>query len=402
VAHGLFIVVSEMTKPKHVVQRKKIEAELSKHLALRPKSLETYGKVLCIFSDETGIDLFDLPKLAEIEEATEAYIMRHRHDRGAKYLNVVFSAIKAWVFAKGLIKNRNQFKEISFDRSSRKTDALTEQPLTTDLIKKLFDVSDAHEKVLLCLYALCGLRPSLLPQLKVRDFLNHDAVIENGKLKFNVKNPFLTVPKDYEGNKAHITFFVILPSKATEYVEFCVNQNETVRPETRLLQKYDSTIAIHAKVKNMFVTVGFSGRPYLLRSFADRLLDKTIEDQDLKEFMMGHKGKISAIYQFRAPTDEDKTEYRKQYSVTERRINEEIFGAASSEQLNIAEATANFAQSLGVPKDQIERIYHMLSEGKLTLEAYNKMIREQTQVALQERMKEQVKEVLEEINGKQT
>jgi integrase len=364
---------------------------------------------LCIFAADTGIDLFNLPDLATVEARTESYIMRHTRDLAPKTLNIVFSAVKTWCLAEGLVRNRKMFKEIRFDRTSRQTDAMTERPLENETIKQLFNVSDAQEKVLLGLYGLCGMRPSLLPQLKVSNFLNHDAEIVNGKLKFNSKNPFLIVPREYDGNKANITFFVIIPSKVAEYIEHTVNKaNDRVTPETLLLSKYATEVAIYKKIKLMFRDVGFSGRPYLLRSFADNLLDQTLghADEDLKERMLGHKGKISAVYQFHGLTDEIKKEYLAKYQKVENWINERIFGTVSTEQKTQAELLSAYATNIGVPAEKVAALMKELFDTPLSFEDFQKRLTAATNDALETRMTTKFETMFREMNhkynGKQT
>ena len=61
--------------------------------------------------------------------------------------------------------------------------------------------------------------------------------------------------------------------------------------------------------------------PYRLRNYGNYLLKK-INDNDLKEKFMGHKGKISAVYQFHGINEEQEDDYRRQYQVVDDWINE--------------------------------------------------------------------------------
>ena len=388
--------------------REKIEIELRKRLAAKPRTVQSYAIQLHLFCKAQQIDPFDFPKLGleEIEDRTETHMLKLRDKIAPKTLNLQFCAIKTWCFALHMIKNRKLFREIDFDKDSRKTDAMTEKPLETEHIKKIMQISDAYEQALVGLLGLDGLRPSLLSQLKVGNLNPEDYTIENGKLVFKTQNPFLSIPKDYEGNKAHITFFVILPTKITQQLMYCVNNTaEPVTPQTKLIKKYAETEqTVYQKCKEIFRKIGFVGRPYLLRSYADRLLDRNLRnptsekrDEDLKEFMLGHKGKISAIYQFKALSHEDKAEYLKAYSQVDKWINEKIFSIVSNESLEIASATAKFAETMGAPKEKIAAILELFSKNKLSLDAYEKQLKGLTETTMKETMKQQVRSMMQEI-----
>ena len=294
-------------------------------MSLRPATLNVYSKALKKFCEAVEIDPLELPKrqLEDIEDMTERFIISNQGKVSPKYLNIIYNAVKTWCYVHKLLKNRKTFREIKFDKSSRKVDALTERPLEPHHVKTAFQISDANEKVLLGLYGIAGIRPKLIPQLTIEQIHPDHYVIERGQLKFTVKNPFVFIPKEWQGNKACITFFVKLHSQVARLIEQTVNMdNETVTAKTALTSKYRADVNINRKVKKIYAKIGFKGRPYLLRTFADRILDKTIGDEDLKEFMMGHKGKISAIYQFKQLTKDDIAEYTKHYEATRARGNE--------------------------------------------------------------------------------
>lgn len=136
-------------------------------MVLKPTSLTAYARSIDKFCTEQEINPFDFPKigLEAIIDMAETYIINHVDTLAPKYLNVIYNAVKTWCFVLRMIKNRKLFREIKFDKQSRKMDAMTEQPLETRHIRELMMISDAHERTLLGLYALCALRPSLIPQL---------------------------------------------------------------------------------------------------------------------------------------------------------------------------------------------------------------------------------------------
>jgi len=373
-----------------------------RRFGLREKSAKVYACVLGKFCKQKDIVPCDFPNLGleHIEQLTEDFILDNINTLAPKSLNVYYSSIKTWCYIQRMIKSRKNFKEIKFDKTSRKVDALTETPLETRHIKQMMKICDAHEKVLVGLYGLCGLRPSLIPQLRIENLHQADYELEKGKIKFTKKNPMVFIPRHCKGNKAKITFFVILPSRLAELVEYVLNKNSVVTQETGLISKYRSYNSIYYKIATIFEKVGFSGRPYLLRSYADRLLDKTITDEDLKEFMLGHKGKISAIYQFRQLTEEDKSVYLNDYQTTDEWINKNIFEAGTEKQVDQAEAVARFAKSIGVEENVISEFLKEFKIGKLTMTQYEQRIAEVTERTLDQKMETKFEQLYLKMEAK--
>ena len=152
------------------------------------------------------------------------FIRTNQGTLAPKYLNVVYYATKRWCAIKELIKGARMFKEIKFDKSSRKNDAMSETPLETKDIKNGFKVSNIDKKVDWGLYGLCGLRPRLIPQLRVKHIFARNRKIENGNLSL-VKPTIMIIPREIEGNKANITFMVFIPTRLAELIELRLNHN---------------------------------------------------------------------------------------------------------------------------------------------------------------------------------
>jgi len=360
----------------------KIRETFKARLGAKRKTVEMYALTLARFCKSENVEPFDFETLGleTIEDKCENFIRQNQDRLSPKYLNVIFNAVKSWCFCTKLIKSRKLFREIKFDKSSRKFDAINEVSLETSHIKQMIQTSDMDTKILVGLYAFAGLRPALIPQLTVGDFAVNDYTLQNGKIEFQNKNPFLYVNKNYEGNKAHITFFVMLHSKITELLETALNSNtEPVTTKTQLMRMYNSQDAIYQKIVALFAEVGFSGRPYLLRSFADKVLDRHLmssesgqekRDEDLKEFMLGHKGKISAIYQLKALSTEDAIQYRKMYDNVDKWLCEKVFGMASED----AQAQARIAQKFGVDPERLETMLETLQSGKMTMQTFDEQL----------------------------
>ena len=361
----------------------KIREMFKTRLNLKRTSLNGYTFALARFCNSQKIEPFDFAKvgLERVEEAVEQFIRNYQNELSPKYLNTIYCAVKSWCFCTRMIKSRKLFREVKFDKSSRKVDAITELSLETSHIKKLVEMADIDGKILIGLYGFAGLRPVLIPRLTVGDFAANDYTLQNGKIHFVSKNPFLFVRKELEGNKAHIKFFTILPSKVAELLETVLNSaDEPVTLKTPLLRKHGSAPAIYQKVVQMFAKIGFVGRPYLLRSYADKLLDRNLacseasgekRDTDLKEFMMGHKGTIAAVYQFRALSEEDAKQYRKMFESVDKWLNVNVFGIAAEDDYNRAKMQCEVAVKFGASQERMTEMLALLNVGKMTMQAFD-------------------------------
>ncbi len=73
----------------------------------------------------------------------------------------------------------------------------------------------------------------------------------------------------------------------------------------------------------------------MLRSYADKILERITRqynEEDLKEFLMGHKGRVSAIYQIKGLTEEDEKLYRNMYvKACDEWINANIFEVCNNQ-----------------------------------------------------------------------
>ena len=140
----------------------------------RQSSAVTYRKALKRFCVEWGLassDLVRLP-LSEIEDLTETFIHRNKRKISPKYLNVIYCAVKSWCQFTRKIKHTSQFRQIKFDKSSRNTRDCA--MLTKEIVKRLFDNANLKEKIVLSFYGVNALRPSLIPQILLENFLQSD------------------------------------------------------------------------------------------------------------------------------------------------------------------------------------------------------------------------------------
>ena len=338
--------------------------------------------------------------LERVENLTEDFILDHRKILAPRYLNVIYNAVKTWLFVNRKIKSRKLFKEIKFDKSSLKVSALLTESITTTDMKKMLQLANGEESVVIGFYGLMGLRPSLISQLKVKHIHKRSKTIKDKGIQ--LKRPCLVIvpSKDgnndwVKGNKAHIDFMVFVPSRITELTELNLNKIP-ITDETKLTC-VDSNRDVRYIIKKYLKMINKEHlSPYRLRNYADYVLDKNIADKDLKEQLMGHKGTISAVYQFRGLSPEKEDEFRKEYMKVDRWIDENIYGALSETDRKIAIAQSTLAETLGVPKEKVAEILNLLDEGKITLEQFNKTIAIQIQQSYREQIKDEIKKLIKE------
>lgn len=264
----------------------------------RPSSANTYLSAIIRYCSHVGItpqQLADI-SLEAIEKQTEAYIFEHQGQLSPSFLNITYSAMKKFCLWQNKIKNFAQFKQIDFDKSSR---VVHERAfLTPAQFRKLFDHADIREKCVLALYGVHGLRPALIPQLKIEDIMGWQNCITNNQIELS-EYMWLMIKSDYRGNKARIQFPAILTNETADWISQHLNSRardgEKLGGKTQLVHIPTKT-AVSEIVRKVYKQIGFNGRPYLLRHYANKLMKKAYDDAELKEWCMGHKGSISAVY----------------------------------------------------------------------------------------------------------
>ena len=376
---------------------------------MKESSAKAYASAITSFCEFAKVsDLHGLNNLGidRIETLMQQWINQSRSRLSPKYLNVTYCSVKRWCQIHGLIKSTKMFREIKFDKSSRKTDALAETMLETKHIKAGFKVADLVDQIDWGLYALCGLRPRIIPQLKVGNLYPRNYEITSRKLRFTVKPPLMIIPRTYAGNKGNITFIVFIPTKLAELLEMQLSTIDNVTAETKI-SECRNTRAVYFKIKCLFKhrSIDFKGRPYLLRKYADRILDritKIYNDEDTKEFLMGHKGKISALYQVTGLTKERENELRDMYvNACDRWISRNIFETASQEEIDKAEMLIAYSQQIAeINKDKLEALRQAFKKGTLTVEALQAELGKFTRRALDKTMEAKFEQLFLRMNRK--
>lgn len=378
---------------------------------LKQSSAGVYTRGIKRFCCRYAINPYDFPTigLERIEELMTDFIADNRDTLAPKYLNIIFNAVKRWCYITKMIKSAKMFKEIKFDKSSRKSSALRERNIATEKVKIAFKITELDDSVDFGLYSLVGLRPQIIPQLKVNDIITEPTpnyeIDKNGKFRFTVKSPMMIIPRNYKGNKGNIDFIVFIPTKLAELIEMRLNRNGVVTKQTKISEA-DNVREIYYKMKKVLQdpAIGFNGRPYLLRSYADNIImriERIHNDRDFKEFLMGHKGTISAIYQMRGMTKEEETQYRKMYvSACDKWVSEQIFEMISKEELDKAELLARFARQLGANETNITQVTKAFKNGKIDMQQFETKLTELTNNALNTKMEQHFEQMFLKMQNK--
>ncbi len=187
----------------------------------KPTSFHTYKHALKRLCSEYNLTPQQMAQrsLEEIEAMTEEFIYKYRQidpETGLlylspKYLNLIYLSIQKWCLYHGVIKNRKQFKEILFDKTSRKTRDHT--MITSTMFKKMIDHADLKEKLVLGYYGIHALRPSLIPQIRLGDIRQKDICFNPDGTVTLAPKTWIIIKREFLGNKGCVDFPLVLTSE---------------------------------------------------------------------------------------------------------------------------------------------------------------------------------------------
>jgi len=365
---------------------------------LKESSAEVYACVLGLFCEFAEVsDAYALTKLGldRIETLLQKWITRNRDKLAPKRLNLTYCAVKRWCQIEGLIKSTKLFREIRFDRTSRKT--RDRAMLTKNIVKKMFDNADLREKIVVGFYGINALRPSLIPQILIEDIYGEDIKISDNSVKLAEKT-WIWVKREYKGNKGNIDFPIITSAEESVWLEQYLNnrirKGEKFTPKSQIVL-VNNKDAVDYIVKKLFELVGFKGRNYLLRHFAYKRLKNACEDYDLREWLMGHRGKVSAVYDHEHYLTHEEIE---EYKVM---INSEalhIYGFSRSQQALIETRIDTIKALCDLDTNQIEALKKELASGKIIIQTFNDKLTELAQNAMNKQIETRFEELFIEMN----
>ena len=333
--------------------------------------------------------------LDAIETLMQEWISQNRGKLAPKRLNLTYCAVKRWCQIEKLIKSTKMFREMRFDKTSRKTRDRT--MLTKNIMKKLFDNADLKEKIVIGFYGINALRPSLIPQLLMEDFYREDFENNDNSVKL-ARNTWIWVKREYEGNKGNIDFPIILTAEETAWLEQYLNnrirKGEKLTPKSRIVLA-ENKRQVDYIVDKFFDAIDFAGRRYLLRHYAFKQLKRSCEDYDFREWLMGHKGKMSAVYDHEHYlTHEEIEEYKAM-------INSEalhIYGFSRSQQALIETRIDTIKALCNLDTNQVEALKKELASGKIIIQTFNDKLTKLAQNAMNKQIETRFEELFIRMN----
>ena len=324
-----------------------------------------------------------------------------------KRLNSTYCAIKKWLLINGIINNTKLFKQIDFNKTSPKRSAIDQEVIEIRHLKQAFTTLPLDEKVDIGLYSLCALRPQIIHALKIRDILPNFYTIKSGKIE--LRKPTLVVGRT--PNKGNFDFLIVLPIKLGEWLELYLNTKihtndidkikDIKLGNCRRPDKCD-TRDLNDVTNKLFKSLGLAGAsPYTLRSLGDTILERLTyvhNDEDLKEFLMNHTGKISSTYGLKGilKSTERQDEILRKYQCVDTWINENIFELRGKEEKEKADIIADFAKLSGVSEEKVKAIRELFDTGKMSLEQLKEEIFKVSKDATRDSIRSEIRSLIKD------
>ncbi|NIV93871.1 hypothetical protein GWN42_14025, partial [candidate division KSB1 bacterium] len=156
--------------------------------------------------------------------------------------------------------------------------------------------------------------------------------------------------------------------------------------------------AVSHIVSKLFETVGFEGRNYLLRHYAFKRLKQAVEDYDLREWLMGHKGKISAVYDHEHYlTVEEINQYK---SMIDTQVLH-VYGLNRSQE-EIIETRIETLKALlkDLNLNDVHGLKKELTNGKITIDQFNKRLTQLAQDSMNRHIESRFEQLFKKYNKK--
>ena len=331
-----------------------------------------------------------------------------------KQLNSTYCGIKKWLFINKIINNTKLFRQIDFNKTTTKTSAIDQEVVEIRHLKTAFNILPLDEKVDIGLYALCGLRPQMIHAIRVKDIFPQFYEIKDKTIY--LKKPTLIVGRT--PNKGDFDFLIVLPTKLADWVETFVNtkikSNNVEEIKEIKLGNCKKLKCDHRDLNDvtnkLFKTLKLNASPYTLRSLGDTILERLTyihNDEDLKEFMMNHTGKISATYGLKGilKSKERQDEVLRKYQCVEDWINENIFEVRGKAEKEKADLITDFAKLSGVSEEKIKAIRELFDTGKMTIEQLKdqtfSLSKETTKATIRDEIRSMIKDEINNNHGRE-
>ena len=189
------------------------------------------------------------------------------------------------------------------------------QPITSSLLRQLYQVSPLKVKCIIALLAGSGIRPEVIGKDDGSDGLRLGDIpeleIEAGKVKFRKTPPMLIVRQEL--SKARHQYFTFITKEGCEFLSHYLVERmkagELLTPASSLIapevvkgsvKSFMMTRKLGCLVRKRLRQCGIKARPYDLRTRFDTQLMLAESHgrmlRDYRVFFMGHKGDIEHRY----------------------------------------------------------------------------------------------------------
>jgi site-specific recombinase XerD len=208
-------------------------------------------------------------------------------------------AVKSWLRHNDIeIKRKINCGNI---KTSPKTE--DESVPSQEELNRILKYADLRGKTAISLISFSGLRPSSAISIRLKDI--PDLSMVNNDIKFEKTPAQIKVRSQYSKNSK--PYFTFMSSEGCEflqeYLRYRAKLGETLTGESTLLS-YSQKSKLHSfsrkgfskLIKRTFERSGYTGRPYVLRSYFDTgILNSGIQFV-YQQFFMGHSGSMESIY----------------------------------------------------------------------------------------------------------
>lgn len=256
--------------------------------------------------------------------------------------------------------------------------------------RRVMDAADARGRSALAMLAYAGLRPHVMGNRKGLDGLRFkhftEAHLTPEGLVFDKVPTRLDIPAHLSKTKR--PWFTFLGPEGCEYVAAMVKERlqrgEALTPESAVIapkghRPFMSSLSISGVMRVPMRAAGLSECPYINRSyFGSRCMLAQTEGflWDWKEFCMGHKGNISAVYALHKQLPPDTVEaMREGYTVALQYLETRQTGARKDPWRDMVSALLGVA---GVPESQTSG----LNLSKLTPDEVVALVKDQAVASL--------------------
>jgi hypothetical protein len=227
------------------------------------------------------------------------------------YIQSTLKAIKSWLSFNGIeVKRRVKIKGLNDTPTLRDN-----QPITSSLLRQLYQVSPLKVKCIIALLAGSGVRPEVIGKDDGSDGLRLGDIpeleIQDGKVRFIKIPPMLIVRQEL--SKAGHQYFTFITKEGCEYLSHYLVERmkagEILTPASSLIapdvvkgsvKPFMMTRKLGCLVRKRIRQCGIKARPYDLRTRFDTQLMLAESHgrmlRDYRVFFMGHKGDIEHRY----------------------------------------------------------------------------------------------------------